>query len=162
MAPVADAPIVTLVVPSLNQGRFLDAALASIFSQDISIEVMLADGGSSDDTMAVIEKWQDRLSWWRSSPDAGQAAAINEAMLRGKAPFVGWLNSDDLLLPGGLAAMLDALRANPSAPAVYGRCHIINASGNITGEYHTSAFSERQLARRCFISQPASLIRREE
>jgi GT2 family glycosyltransferase len=161
MIPAAEEPVITLVVPSLNQGRFLDAALASIFSQEVPVEVMLADGGSTDATVDVIEKWRDHLSWWRSETDAGQAAAINEAMQLGKAPFVGWLNSDDLLLPGGLAAMVEALRSHPSAPAVYGRCRIINDKGEVTGEYRTTEFSEQQFARRCFISQPASLVRRQ-
>ena len=161
MKPVTEHPVVALVVPSLNQGQFLDTALASIFEQDLSVEVTLADGGSTDETMAVIEKWRDRLSWWRSAADAGQAAAINEAMMHGSAPYVGWLNSDDLLLPGGLAAMVDALHNNPSAPAVYGRCRIINDDGDVTGEYRTATFSERQLAIRCFIAQPASLVRRQ-
>lgn len=154
-------PLITLVVPSLNQGRFLDATLTSIFEQDISVEVMLADAGSTDETADIIEKWSNQLSWWRSEKDAGQATAINEGIAQGSAPYVGWLNSDDLLLPGGLATMLHALKDNPQAPAVYGRCQIINEVGRTTSEYRTEPFNERKFANRCFISQPATLIRRQ-
>jgi len=161
MVTNSQSPLITLVVPSFNQGRFLDAALASIFEQDINIEVMLADGGSTDETMSVIDKWQDQLSWWRSEKDGGQAAAINEGIARGSAPYVGWLNSDDLLLPGGLATMLHALQSNPQIPAVYARSQIINEVGKATGVYRTEPFNERKFANHCFISQPASLIRRQ-
>ena len=154
-------PLITLVVPSLNQGRFLDAALTSIFEQDISVEVMLADAGSTDETVDIIEKWSSQLTWWRSEKDAGQAAAINEGIARGSAPYVGWLNSDDLLLLGGLATMLHALQNNPQIPAVYGRSQIIDEEGQAIGEYRTEPFNERKFANRCFISQPASLIRRQ-
>jgi len=160
MQEINNEPIITVVIPSFNQGQFLDDALASIFSQNINIEVMLVDGGSTDNTKFVIEKWNDRLTWWRSKKDSGQAAAINEGVARGHAPYVCWLNSDDMLLPEGLINMLQALQDNPSAPAVYGRSNIINEEGTTTGKYHTRAFSTQQLAIRCFISQPASLIRR--
>lgn len=144
----------------MNQGCFLDAALSSIFEQDVSVEVMLADGGSEDETLSVIDKWHDHLTWWRSSPDEGQASAINEAIAMGGAPYVGWLNSDDLLKPGGLAAMIAALEDTSTAPAVYGQCDLISEHGDRTGQYLTSEFSERMLAMRCFIAQPATLIRR--
>ena len=80
MSPVVESPRVTIALPSLNQGRFLEATLRSIFSQPINAEVMCADGGSQDESREVIERWRDKLTWWRSGPDAGQAAAINEAI----------------------------------------------------------------------------------
>ena len=161
MPSINAKPLITLVVPSLNQGQFLDAALASIFEQDISVEVMLADGGSTDETTAVIEKWANQLFWWRSEKDAGQAAAINEGIAQGSAPYVGWLNSDDLLLPGGLNDMLQVLQKNPEIPAVYGRSQIVDKAGQAAGEYRTVPFNELKFANRCFISQPATLIRRK-
>ena len=70
------APLITIAVPSFNQGRFLEQALASIFDQDLPVEVFVADAGSSDETMSVLERWASRLAGWRSHADAGQAAAI--------------------------------------------------------------------------------------
>src|SRR5215204_968368 len=102
----AAGPTVTVAVPSFNQGRYLDQALESIFAQEIPVEVFVCDGGSTDESVDVIRRWEGRLAGWRSQPDAGQSAAINEGVAKGSAPFVCWLNSDDWLLPGGLARLL--------------------------------------------------------
>jgi glycosyltransferase involved in cell wall biosynthesis len=155
----ADA-LVTVAVPSYNQGRYLDAALASIFEQRIPVEVYVADAGSTDQSVDVIRKWEHRLAGWRSSRDRGQAAAINEGIAAGKAPYVGWLNSDDWLLPGGLGRLLGALQASSTVPAVYGRAWNVTEATRSRRPVWVEPFNERRLALRCFISQPASLIRR--
>lgn len=153
-------PLVTIAVPSYNQGRYLDAALTSIFEQDVAVEVFVLDGGSSDNSVQVIEKWAHRLAGWRSHRDDGQAAAINEGIAKGTAPYVCWLNSDDWLVPDGLKTLLEALEAASEAPAVYGKCwNIIEKSGQRSPVW-VEPFSERRLSVRCIISQPASLIRR--
>lgn len=151
---------VTVVIPSLNQGRYLDEALASIASQDLPVEIILVDGGSTDETQAVMRKWQDKLAWWRSAKDTGQAAAINEGVRHGGASYVCWLNADDTYLPAGLSRMLDYLEAHPEVAAVYGRAWNTDALGGSRRAYWTSAFSAWWLARYCFIAQPATLIRR--
>jgi hypothetical protein len=114
-------PIVTIAVPSYNQGRFLDDALSSIFSQNVPVEVFVLDGGSSDNSVEVIRKWEHKLAGWRSYADGGQAAAINEGIAQGKAPYVCWLNSDDWFLAGGLVKLLVELQGHTNSPAVYGR-----------------------------------------
>jgi len=154
------APLVTVVVPSFNQGRFLDEALESIFQQNVPLEVFVLDGGSTDNSIAVIEKWAHRLAGWRSHPDEGQACAINEGMLLGTAPFVCWLNSDDWFLPSGLTSLVAALESHPASPAVYGRAwNVIQKNGKRKAVW-VEPFSERRFALRCIISQPATLIRR--
>lgn len=152
--------LVTLAVPSFNQGRFLDAALTSIFQQEVPVEVFVLDGGSQDQSQEVIQRWAPRLAGWRSHPDEGQAAAINEGIARGRAPYVGWLNSDDWLLPGGLARLTQALAGLPDAPAVYGRAWNVDDDTRRRSAVWVEPFDERRLARRCIISQPATLIRR--
>lgn len=154
-------PLVTVAVPSFNQGLYLADALESIFAQGLSMEVLVADGGSTDNSRAIIEKWQDRLTWWRSGPDGGQAAAINEAISRGTAPFVCWLNADDTYLENGLKILLSFLQSHPEAPVAYGRTWNTDERGNHTKPYWTGKFSEWHMARRCLISQPATLIRRK-
>lgn len=153
--------MVTIAIPSLNQGCFLEDALSSIFAQGVPVEVMLADAGSTDETAAVIERWRHRLSWWRSMPDDGQAAAINEAIALGSAPYVAWLNADDTYMPSGLTKLLAFLENQPEAPAVYARVWNTDAMGKPTKAYETRPFSEWWLARYCFISQPGTLIRRK-
>lgn len=157
---VFNDPLITIAVPSYNQGQFLEAALASIFQQELPVEVFVVDGGSTDNSLDIIRIYEDQLAGWRSHPDDGQAAAINEGIAQGTAPYVCWLNSDDLLLPGGLKKLLDVLKKVYTLPAVYGRSwSMMETSGK---KYSTwvEPFNENRLAMRCIISQPATLIRR--
>lgn len=153
-------PVVTVVVPSYNQGRFLDAALSSIFEQEIPVEVFVLDGGSTDNSVDVIKSWAKYLAGWRSSPDNGQAWAINEGIKKGTAPYVCWLNSDDFFLPDGLRSLLDVMASSPGIPAVYGKCWNVSPTGHKTYPYPTAPFWPALLANYCFIAQPATLIRR--
>lgn len=157
---MSQPPLITVAVPSLNQGRYLDAALASIFEQDLPLEVYVLDAGSTDDSLAIIERWSARLAGWRSHPDAGQGAAINEGIAAGRAPYVCWLNSDDLLLPGGLQCLLKALAHSPDASAVYGRAWNLNQATQRRRSALVLPFREWLFAQACTIAQPATLIRR--
>lgn len=151
-------PVVTVAVPSLNQGEYLDTALQSLFDQDLPLEVYVADGGSSDNTIEVLRKWEHRLKYWRSRQDQGQAMAINECIARGSAPFVCWLNSDDRLLPDGLFCLVQAMRTCPEVPAAYGK--VWNDRGGRLRPVLVEPFHERRLAVHCIISQPGTLVRR--
>jgi len=151
-----------IVVPSLDQGRFLAEALDSIFAQSgIDLSVAVLDGGSRDGSLAVLRRYEARLSYSRSAPDRGQAAVINEGIARLEgAEYVGWLNADDVLLPGALKRMGAYLDTHPECVAVFGDAHIIDESGRIIGRFPTRPFARRALARSNIICQPASLIRR--
>ena len=153
-------PLVTVVVPSFNQAQYLEQALKSLMDQDVPIEIFVMDGGSTDGSVDILQRYARHLADWRSRKDDGQSSAINEGVARGSAPFVTWLNSDDLLLPGGLRSLVDALEAAPSAPAAYGCAW---NHDEITGRrtpVWVEPFELRRLAKRCIVSQPASLIRR--
>lgn len=157
---MAEAPRVTVAVPSLNQGPYLDKALESLFAQDIPVEVYVADAGSTDESLQVIGKREDRLLGWRSRPDEGQAAAINEGIAKGSAPYVCWLNSDDWLLPHAFERLIEALEANPSAPMAYGRAWNVREPGGRKSPVFVRPFNERLMAQLCIVSQPATLVRR--
>ena len=153
-------PLVTIAVPSFNQGRFLNDALSSIFQQDVPVEVFVMDGGSTDNSIEVIRKWEQHLAGWRSHADGGQSAAINEGIALGRAPYVCWLNSDDWFLADGLSILLKAIENTLDSPAVYGRSwNVVDKSGRRYPVW-VEPFNEDRLAVRCIISQPATLIRR--
>ena len=154
-----NGPLVTIAVPSLNHAPWLAQALDSIFAQDLPIEVYVCDAGSSDGSVDIIRRYGDRLLGWRSRPDAGQAAAINEGIAAGTAPYVAWLNSDDWLLPGGLAKLLAALQAAPGAAMAYGRAWDARDDGRMTPVF-VRRFRPWLMAQLCIVSQPATLIRR--
>lgn len=125
--PTDDTPRISIVIPSYNQGRYLESALRSVLLQDCPPhEVVVLDGGSTDGSVGILERYDPWLTWWRSAPDGGQAAAINEGMRQVSGDVVSWLNSDDLLLPGALRAVADLRRQAPDAAAWVGACYRID------------------------------------
>lgn len=114
-------PKVTLVTPSYNQAAFLERTLLSVLEQrDAEIEYLVIDGGSTDGSVEIIQKYADRLAYWVSEPDGGQAEAINKGFARATGKYLGWLNSDDVLYPGAVARAAGFLEAHPDVDLVYG------------------------------------------
>jgi len=151
---------VTIAVPSLNQGRYLDDTLSSIFQQDIPVEVFVLDGNSADNSVDIIRTWEPRLAGWRSRADKGQAEAINEGIAQGTAPYVCWLNSDDYFYPGGLKRLVNTLQGKPEKQFAYARCWTVSKSGQKLLPYLTLPFSRRLFANFCCIAQPSTLVTR--
>jgi GT2 family glycosyltransferase len=158
---MAMAPVVTIAVPSYQQGYYVEDALKSIFQLDLPVEVFVADAGSTDGSVEIIRRWGDRITSWRSYADGGQSAAINESIAKGRAPYVCWLNSDDLFLPGGLTRLIDALERETSWPAAYGQAWNVSEGSPKMWPVRVEPFDVHRLALRCIICQPASLIRRK-
>lgn len=151
---------ITIAIPSLNQGHFLNDTLISVFEQDLPVEVFVMDGGSTDISPEIIKQWEPKLAGWRSHADNGQAAAINEGIGRGTAPYVCWLNSDDFFYQDGLKNLLHTLENQPAKQFTYGRCWSVSAKGKKRLPYLTLPFSPRMFANFCFIAQPATLMTR--
>lgn len=154
-------PLVTVVIPSFNQGKFLERALVSVIEQDVAKEIIVMDGGSEDGSVAIIKRYQHEITYWQSNEDGGQANAINVGMAYGSAPFVCWLNSDDMFMPNGLARLVSELDSDFNSPAVYGKCWHIDEQDKKVAPYLSFKFNKVLLANYCFIAQPATLIRRE-
>jgi glycosyltransferase involved in cell wall biosynthesis len=153
--------LITVVVPSLNQGTFLEHALTSIFQQDVPVEVYVMDGGSTDDSLEIIKRWEHKLTGWKSRPDEGQAAAINEGIALGSAPYVCWLNSDDFYYENGLKSLLESLKKYDGRQWVYGRCWTVSEQGSKIFPYITMPFWPQLFANFCFIAQPSTMITRK-
>jgi glycosyltransferase involved in cell wall biosynthesis len=106
-------PKVTVITPSFNQGAFIERTIRSVVDQGYpNLEYVIVDGGSIDQTVEIIRRYEDRLAWWVSEPDDGQSAAINKGLEHSSGEIVAYLNSDDYLLPGALETAVARLEAS--------------------------------------------------
>lgn len=158
---VADRrPFISLVTPSLNQGRFIRRTIDSVLSQQYPrLEYTVQDGGSTDETAAVLASFGRSLSFW-SEPDLGQADAINRGLQRASGEVFGFLNSDDVLLPGCLEAVGRAFAEHPEALCVFGAAQFIDADDALIGPCPVWPDAFRQLDHCCALTQPAMFFRR--
>lgn len=154
-------PLVTVVTPSYNQGRFIRSTIESVLKQDYPrIEYLVMDGGSTDETVSILREYSDRLRWI-SEPDHGQAHAINKGWRQARGSILAYLNSDDLYLPGAVTQAVATLDAHPGAAAVYGEGYHVDEQGRILERYPTEPFEADRLQETCFISQPTVFLRRD-
>ncbi len=138
---MTDLPRVSIITPSYNQARFLEQSIRSVLEQDYpNIEYILMDGGSTDDSLQIIQKYSPRLAYWVSQPDAGQSVAINEGLRHATGDIWAWMNSDDAYLPGAVRKAVDWLQANPQADIAYGDCLVMNEAGQDQHYFHAPEF----------------------
>jgi len=157
----SENPLVSIVIPSYNQARYLGATLRSVLEQDYApLEVMVIDGGSTDGSLEIIESYADQLEYWVSEPDRGQVNAINKGLRRATGEIVAWLNSDDLYLPGAVREAVEALRLHPDAGMVYGDGLLIDSENRLLDRHSYRTLTALDLL--CFevLLQPAAFMRR--
>lgn len=158
---MSNKPLVSIVMPSHNQSQYLESALKSLFDQDYSnIEYLVADGGSTDGSLEILQRFADKFAWWVSEKDAGQSDAVNKALRQAKGEIIGWLNSDDLLHPGAVTAAMRAFAEHPEASIVFGDVDSIDASGQRINCMRFGPRRLRDLMGFQIISQPGVFIRR--
>lgn len=156
--------LVSVVTPSFQQGRFIERTLESVWRQrwrdpDLAIEHIVMDGGSTDNTVKILDRWRPRISF-TTGPDGGQTAAINAGMAMARGDILAYLNSDDVYYDGAIAAAVAAFERDPSADVVYGDADHIDANDRLIGPYPTEEWSLERLKLVCFLCQPAVFFRR--
>lgn len=155
-------PLISIVTPSFNQGRYLGETLDSILAQEYpSLEYIVMDGGSTDESVDVIRARQERLAFWQSQPDHGQAAAINEGFARARGVIFGWLNSDDLHMNSTLQTVANLLAGCVNeAIVVYGGCELFRDNGPVTERRSAVPFDLNRLQTTDFLDQPSVFFTR--
>jgi hypothetical protein len=157
--------LVSVVMPSYNQAEFIEQTIASVLGQSYSnVELLVADGGSTDETLTILSRMSQldpRLSWV-SEPDDGPAHAVNKALARARGTIIGWLNSDDLYLPGSVERAVTALLGANQPMMVYGNANYIDHDGHILMRYPTlpPSVGINALSNSCYICQPTVFLKR--
>ena len=156
-----DKPLVSIITPSYNQGRFIEETIKSVLNQDYpNIEYIVIDGGSTDNTIDILIKYEGRLRWV-SEPDKGQSDAITKGFAMARGSMMAWLNSDDTYLPGTVNKVVDLFCSQTDIGLIYGKAYFIDIEGNVIGRYPTEPFDYNRLAIFNFICQPATFFRKE-
>lgn len=163
--PALDAnPLVSIIVPSYNQGRFIGDTIRSILQQDYRpLKIHVIDGASKDETVEVLKSFADTPELdWISEPDRGVVEAVNKGFSRATGQVIAIQSSDDVYLPGALSTMVQALIDRPNHGLVYADIETVDADGKVTASHKISDFSICAfLAKQTWIPQPSTFFRRE-
>lgn len=155
-------PKISIVTPSYQQGVFLEETIRSVLMQGYpSLEYIIMDGGSTDETVKIIEYYSDFITYWVSEKDNGQSDAIAQGFSRTTGDIMGWLNSDDILLPNALFMIAKYFITNESAKIVTGLRQVFNVDSKfIYNSYHGRPTSD-YVRHICEIFQETTYWRRE-
>jgi len=148
MNTLSTQPRVSIITPSFNQGQFLEESIRSVLEQDYpDIEYIVVDGGSQDNSVEIIKKYQDRLTWWVSEKDKGHADALNKGFSHATGEILAWLNSDDLYFPKAVSQAVSILKNNSHVGMVYGDAELIDDSGLKAGQFGSKQTDYRKMLR---------------
>ncbi|MEW5815992.1 MAG: glycosyltransferase family 2 protein [Spirochaetota bacterium] len=153
-------PRITIVTPSYNQGRFIEETIRSVLLQGYpNLEYIIMDGGSTDNSVEIIKKYQPWLTYWISEKDRGQAHAVNKGWRRATGEILGWLNSDDFYLPGALAKVAEAKALYGARGLIYGDAQVADENSIIrNGVKRMEGYSLIRLLREFTMPQPAVFV----
>jgi glycosyltransferase involved in cell wall biosynthesis len=155
-------PLVSVVTTSYNQARFLAETIESVLGQDYEpLEYLVVDDGSTDESIDVIRRYDDRLAWWTAQENAGQAAALNRGFARATGEVLSFLSSDDTLLPGAVSRVVRAFEAEPDLLMVYGDVLITDERSEVVEHHASGEWHLPTMARTVYtVHQPASFFTR--
>ncbi len=161
-------PKISIITPSYNQGKFIEKTILSILNQDYkNFEYIIMDGGSTDKTLEILKKYDDKIIW-KSEKDNGQSNAINKGLKMATGDIMAYLNSDDTYEPNTFKKVAEFFQNNPDKKWVYGKCKIINEKDQEIRKWITAYknlllknYSYKKLLTENFISQPATFWRKE-
>jgi len=153
-------PSFTVITPSYNQGKFIRRTIESVMTQGApALEHLVFDGGSKDETIAVLKSLNHAVAWI-SEPDRGQTYAVNKGLQAARGDIIGWLNSDDVYCPGALRTVMDFFNQHPEVDILYGMADHIDEHDNCIEPYYNEPWNYERLKEICFICQPAVFFRR--
>ncbi len=156
-----DLPLVSIVTPSFNQGKYLEETILSVLRQDYpNIEYIVIDGRSTDNSVQIIRKYQDRLAYWVSEPDRGQTHAVIKGFQRANGTLMGWLCSDDVLEPSMVSISVDYHLRFPQVGVTYGDRVRIDTKGNIWSLQRYPSFRSWFIRWGFSIPQETTLLKR--
>jgi glycosyltransferase involved in cell wall biosynthesis len=157
-----DTPLVSILTPSFEQGEFIADCIASVRNQTyVAVEHVICDGGSKDDTLAVLRGSPANVRW-TSEPDRGQAHALNKAFSLSSGDVIGWLNSDDAYFDReAIARAVDILRSRPEIDVVYGHAALVGADNDLLHFLWAPRFNAWLFRYANFIVQPTVFVRRD-
>lgn len=156
-------PLVSIVTPSYNQGRFVEDTILSVKNQDYpNLEHIVVDGGSRDETVEVLRKYEGTYNLrWISEPDEGHSDAVNKGFRMAKGEIIGWLNSDDVYVGRSVVrTVVERFERRPDVDVIYGDCLFIDEDSTILRVQCAPGFKYRRLLQWCFLGQPAVFFRR--
>jgi len=154
-------PLVSIITPSYNQVRYLETTICSVLEQEYPrLEYLIVDGASTDGSVDIIQRYADKLTWWVSEPDKGQADAINKGLLRAQGEIVAWLNSDDYYLPGAIETAVRAFQENEQCGLVFGDVLAVDGQGHTLNLLRYAPRSLADLMSFQIIGQPSVFMRR--
>ncbi len=152
---------ISIITPSYNQGNFIEETILSVINQDYdNLEFIIIDGGSTDNTVDVIKKYGQYITYWVSEKDSGQSEAINKGLKVCTGDIINWLNSDDLLVPGALKKIAGYFNQHPEAIMVHGRVEYFGDQSYYSSNLSSKNLRDRYAAHIC-MPQPACFFKRK-